>query len=158
MAVKVQRPGVLEGISRDLFLLRIGAWLFQQVPMVQSDMVGLLDTWAFRFFDELDYVQEVGPMLLLFLFFLPSSDFSGWYQSLPYRLSTKFRNINIWWFQEFEFHTLAWELFSISSTTITTVDMQPRNSIEAPYSLNLPADWWLQWLCQSSVDHSQLSV
>ncbi|KAG0591725.1 hypothetical protein KC19_1G196600 [Ceratodon purpureus] len=58
VAVKVQRPGVLEGISRDLFLLRIGAWLFQQVPMVQSDMVGLLDTWAFRFFDELDYVQE----------------------------------------------------------------------------------------------------
>lgn len=64
MAVKVQRPGVLEGISRDLFLLRIGAWLFQQVPMVQSDMVGLLDTWAFRFFDELDYVQEVGSVLV----------------------------------------------------------------------------------------------
>lgn len=59
MAVKVQRPGVLEGISRDLFLLRIGAWLFEQIPMVQSDMVGLLDTWAIRFFDELDYVQEV---------------------------------------------------------------------------------------------------
>jgi len=60
VAVKVQRPGVLEGISRDLFLLRIGAWLFGQIPMVQSDMVGLLDTWALRFFDELDYVREVG--------------------------------------------------------------------------------------------------
>lgn len=60
VAIKVQRPGVLEGISRDLFLLRIGASIFQKVPIVQSDMTGLLDSWAFRFFDELDYVNEVG--------------------------------------------------------------------------------------------------
>nr|PNR54038.1 hypothetical protein PHYPA_007714 [Physcomitrium patens] len=58
VAIKVQRPGVLEGISRDLFLLRIGASIFQKVPIVQSDMTGLLDSWAFRFFDELDYVNE----------------------------------------------------------------------------------------------------
>lgn len=64
VAVKVQRPGVLEGISRDLFLLRIGARLFQLVPIVQSDMIGLLDTWALRFFDELDYVQEVWAILI----------------------------------------------------------------------------------------------
>lgn len=59
VAVKVQRPGVLEGISRDLFLLRQGARAFQVLPSVQSDLVGLIDTWAIRFFDELDYVQEV---------------------------------------------------------------------------------------------------
>lgn len=76
MAVKVQRPGVLEGISRDLFLLRIGAWLFEQVPMVQSDMVGLLDTWALRFFDELDYVQEVGDACVFSLHLFSSLIFS----------------------------------------------------------------------------------
>jgi predicted unusual protein kinase regulating ubiquinone biosynthesis (AarF/ABC1/UbiB family) len=59
VAVKVQRPGVLEGISRDLFLLRTSAKVFQFIPLIQSDLVGLLDTWALRFFDELDYVQEV---------------------------------------------------------------------------------------------------
>ncbi|CAK9871622.1 unnamed protein product [Sphagnum jensenii] len=58
VAVKVQRPGVLEGISRDLFLLRTSAKVFQFIPLIQSDLVGLLDTWALRFFDELDYVQE----------------------------------------------------------------------------------------------------
>lgn len=72
MAIKVQRPGVLEGISRDLFLLRIGAWLFEQIPMVQSDLVGLIDTWALRFFDELDYVQEVGDACEFCLHFFSS--------------------------------------------------------------------------------------
>lgn len=58
VAVKVQRPGVLEGISRDLFLLRNAAQALQYLPSIQSDLVALLDNWAFRFFDELDYVQE----------------------------------------------------------------------------------------------------
>lgn len=73
VAVKVQRPGVLEGISRDLFLLRIGAQMLQHVPIVQSDMVGLIDTWAFRFFDELDYVQEVRSYVYSLLFIVTST-------------------------------------------------------------------------------------
>jgi aarF domain-containing kinase len=59
VAVKVQRPGVLEGICRDLYLLRNGAKLFQTIPNVRSNLVALLDNWASRFFDELDYEQEV---------------------------------------------------------------------------------------------------
>lgn len=58
VAVKVQRPGVLEGICRDLYLLRTGAQIAQSIPNVRSNLVALLDNWAFRFFDELDYVQE----------------------------------------------------------------------------------------------------
>ena len=73
VAIKVQRPGVLEGISRDLFLLRIGAQMLQHVPIVQSDMVGLIDTWALRFFDELDYVQEVRSYVYSLLFVFTST-------------------------------------------------------------------------------------
>ncbi|KAL3677092.1 hypothetical protein R1sor_027040 [Riccia sorocarpa] len=58
IAVKVQRPGVLQGISLDLYLLRAGARVFQRFPGVQSDLIGLLDNWAVRFYDELDYIQE----------------------------------------------------------------------------------------------------
>ncbi|MCO5587978.1 hypothetical protein L7F22_041931 [Adiantum nelumboides] len=58
VAVKVQRPGVLEGICRDLYILRIGAQLAQSIPNVRSNLVALLDNWAVRFFDELDYVRE----------------------------------------------------------------------------------------------------
>jgi aarF domain-containing kinase len=48
----------LEGISRDLYLLRLAARALQNIPNMDSDLVALLDTWAVRFFDELDYVQE----------------------------------------------------------------------------------------------------
>ena len=59
VAIKVQRPGVLEGICRDLYLFRSGAKLLQTIPNVRSNLVALLDNWAFRFFDELDYDREV---------------------------------------------------------------------------------------------------
>ncbi|CAM6091149.1 unnamed protein product [Calypogeia fissa] len=58
VAIKVQRPGVLERISRDLFLLRNGAYFLQGIPNLNTDLIALLDTWAVRFFDELDYIQE----------------------------------------------------------------------------------------------------
>ncbi|KAH7278617.1 hypothetical protein KP509_38G049100 [Ceratopteris richardii] len=58
VAVKVQRPGVLEGICRDLYILRIVARFAQSLPNVRSNLVALLDTWALRFFDELDYIRE----------------------------------------------------------------------------------------------------
>lgn len=59
VAVKVQRPGVLEGICCDLLVLRIMAQAFQKLPNVHTDLLDVLDTWARRFFDELDYIQEV---------------------------------------------------------------------------------------------------
>ncbi|GAQ81957.1 Putative protein kinase superfamily protein [Klebsormidium nitens] len=58
VAVKVQRPGVLEEISRDLYVLRILAAAAMNLKIANSDLVAVLDNWAGRFFDELDYVQE----------------------------------------------------------------------------------------------------
>lgn len=34
------------------------AQLAVKLPMVKTDFVGLLDEWAYRFFDELDYITE----------------------------------------------------------------------------------------------------
>lgn len=58
VAVKVQRPYVLETVTIDLFVLRnIAVWL-RQFPKIPTDFVALLDEWAARFFEELDYVRE----------------------------------------------------------------------------------------------------
>lgn len=60
VAVKVQRPGVLETVSLDLYLARqIGLFArnFQAITS-KLDAVALLDEFAFRFFQELDYNQE----------------------------------------------------------------------------------------------------
>jgi len=92
VAVKVQRPNVVETVSVDLFIIRcvpahvhnefyplslihrerknpmkeptlcrsMGLALRRFFPITQErvDIVGLLDEWAARFFEELDYVRE----------------------------------------------------------------------------------------------------
>mmetsp|Transcript_17309 Transcript_17309/g.43443 ORF Transcript_17309/g.43443 Transcript_17309/m.43443 type:complete len:830 (-) Transcript_17309:636-3125(-) len=61
VAVKVQRPGVLETVTIDLFIIRtIGLAIRKYAPDLtkRADIVALLDEWASRFFEELDYVKE----------------------------------------------------------------------------------------------------
>ena len=60
VAVKVQRPGVLETVTVDLFIIRrLGIYLRRFPSITQrADIVALLDEWAARFFEELDYVRE----------------------------------------------------------------------------------------------------
>lgn len=60
VAVKVQRPGVLETVTVDLFIIRNLGVQLRRFPEItaRADVVGLLDEWAARFFEELDYVRE----------------------------------------------------------------------------------------------------
>lgn len=60
VAVKVQRPGVLETVSLDLYLARQIGLIVRKFPAISQklDAVALLDEFAFRFFQELDYNQE----------------------------------------------------------------------------------------------------
>lgn len=61
VAVKVQRPYVLETVTVDLYIIRtIGLLARKFLPNVtkRADIVALLDEWAARFFEELDYVKE----------------------------------------------------------------------------------------------------
>ena len=62
VAVKVQRPFVLETVSLDLFLVRLlGQFIRQFFPQLNArfDLVALLDEFANNFYnDELDYELE----------------------------------------------------------------------------------------------------
>ncbi|KAF3789536.1 Uncharacterized protein EJ110_NYTH17988 [Nymphaea thermarum] len=58
VAVKVQRPFVLETVTIDLFIIRKFGLVLRRFPQVSIDVVGLVDEWAARFFEELDYVKE----------------------------------------------------------------------------------------------------
>ena len=60
VAVKVQRPYVLETVTVDLYVLRRVGLFLRRFPSISLDLVGLLDEWAARFFEELDYVREGG--------------------------------------------------------------------------------------------------
>lgn len=60
MAVKVQRPFVLETVSLDLYLIRQLGLFLRNFPDVSSrlDIVSLLDEFAGNFYQELDYNLE----------------------------------------------------------------------------------------------------
>lgn len=58
VAVKVQRPFVLETVTVDLFVIRNLGLVLRKFPQISVDVVGLVDEWAARFFEELDYINE----------------------------------------------------------------------------------------------------
>ena len=59
VAVKVQRPAVLETVSLDLYLAReLGLIVRTLQPNIRLDAVALLDEFAYRFYQELDYQLE----------------------------------------------------------------------------------------------------
>ncbi|MFB2979503.1 ABC1 kinase family protein [Microseira sp. BLCC-F43] len=59
VAVKVQRPGLLDRIALDIYLVRqLAAWAQKNIPFIHSDLVALTDELATRLFEEMDYIQE----------------------------------------------------------------------------------------------------
>ncbi|MFN9645297.1 MAG: ABC1 kinase family protein [Cyanobacteriota bacterium] len=59
VAVKVQRPGLREQITLDLYIVRnVAAWLNRNVRLIRSDLVGLIDELGTRVFEEMDYMNE----------------------------------------------------------------------------------------------------
>jgi predicted unusual protein kinase regulating ubiquinone biosynthesis (AarF/ABC1/UbiB family) len=59
VAVKVQRPGLREQITLDLYIVRnIAAWLNNNIGLIRSDLVGLIDELGQRVFEEMDYLNE----------------------------------------------------------------------------------------------------
>jgi predicted unusual protein kinase regulating ubiquinone biosynthesis (AarF/ABC1/UbiB family) len=63
VAIKVQRPSVLGTVSKDLYVLRRAAEVFQGLverfaPQQRTNYVGLLNEWAIGFYTELDFSNE----------------------------------------------------------------------------------------------------
>ena len=59
VAVKVQRPGLREQITLDLYIVRnIAAWLNTNIGLIRSDLVALIDELGRRVFEEMDYLNE----------------------------------------------------------------------------------------------------
>lgn len=58
VAVKVQRPGIEEAIGLDFYLIRgLGFLINKYVDRITTDVVALIDEFACRVFQELNYVQ-----------------------------------------------------------------------------------------------------
>ena len=59
VAIKVQRPDLRDRITVDLYILRrLATWANKNIKRVRSDLVGILDEFGSRIFEEMDYIQE----------------------------------------------------------------------------------------------------
>jgi predicted unusual protein kinase regulating ubiquinone biosynthesis (AarF/ABC1/UbiB family) len=70
VALKIQRPAVLETVSKDLYVLRRAAEVFQGLterfaPQQRTDYVALLNEWAIGFYTELDFLNEAANQMKL---------------------------------------------------------------------------------------------
>ncbi len=59
VAVKVQRPGLAASMALDMYILRrLAQIVMQNRPNLRSDLVGIMDEFAARIFEEMDYTHE----------------------------------------------------------------------------------------------------
>jgi len=59
VAVKVQRPGLEEKITLDLYIIRgLAEWIQSRVERIRSDLVAIMDEFGDRIFEEMDYSHE----------------------------------------------------------------------------------------------------
>eukprot|EP00804_Cyclotella_cryptica_P025697 CCRYP_002904-RB/>CCRYP_002904-RB protein AED:0.21 eAED:0.21 QI:302/1/1/1/0.6/0.54/11/4191/900 len=58
VAVKVQRPNIMNQIALDMHLIREVAPFLKRTFNFNTDLVGVVDTWGVGFVDELDYIEE----------------------------------------------------------------------------------------------------
>ncbi|NET36159.1 MAG: AarF/ABC1/UbiB kinase family protein [Cyanothece sp. SIO1E1] len=59
VAVKVQRPDLAERITLDLYILRqLSIWATRSFKQIRSDLVGIMDEFGARIFEEMDYAHE----------------------------------------------------------------------------------------------------
>lgn len=58
VAIKVQRPNIMNQIALDMHLIRETFPGLQRTFNLNTDFVGVTDTWGAGFVDELDYIEE----------------------------------------------------------------------------------------------------
>nr|WP_038018988.1 AarF/ABC1/UbiB kinase family protein [Synechococcus sp. PCC 7335] len=59
VAVKVQRPGLADQITKDIYVIRILAtWATKYIKQIRSDLVSIVDEFGDRIFEEMDYNHE----------------------------------------------------------------------------------------------------
>lgn len=58
VAIKVQRPDIMNQIALDMHLIREIAPVLKRTFNLNTDLVGTVDAWGLGFVDELDYISE----------------------------------------------------------------------------------------------------
>lgn len=137
VAIKVQRPGLAQGITLDLYILRrLAAWAMRNVKRVRSNLVAILDEFGARIFEELDYIQEGQN----------AERFAQLYGHLPDIYVPKI----YWGYTNRRVLTMEW----ITGTKLTQPELLAAQGIDARYLIDVGVQCSLRQLLEHGFFHA----
>lgn len=137
VAVKVQRPGLSESIALDMYILRrIAAFLMKNVKQIRSDLVAIIDEFAARIFEELDYSQEGRN----------AERFAELYGKIPEIYVPRI----YWQYTGRRVLTMEW----ITGTKLTQLDTIREQGIDASYLISVGVQCSLRQLLENGFFHA----
>ena len=137
VAVKVQRPGLSQSIALDMYILRrIAAFLMKNAKQIRSDLVAIIDEFAARIFEELDYSQEGRN----------AERFAELYGKIPEIYVPRI----YWQYTGRRVLTMEW----ITGTKLTQLDAIREQGIDASYLISVGVQCSLRQLLENGFFHA----
>jgi len=137
VAVKVQRPDLAQRITLDLYILRLLAQLATHyIPQIRSDLVGIMDEFGARIFEEMDYTHEADNAERFAKLYGHLSDI---YVPCIYRQYTRRRVLTMEW---------------IDGTKLTKLDDLQNQGIDATHLIEIGVQCSLRQLLEHGFFHA----
>ncbi|MEL6221497.1 MAG: AarF/ABC1/UbiB kinase family protein [Cyanobacteria bacterium J06627_8] len=137
VAVKVQRPDLAQKISLDIYILRLLATIATTlIKDVKSDLVGIMDEFGERIYEEMDYVKEG----------LNAEKFAELYGHIPDIYVPEI----YWAFTNRRVLTMEW----ITGTKLTKPDAIRSQGIDAGYLVEVGVQCSLRQLLEHGFFHA----
>jgi predicted unusual protein kinase regulating ubiquinone biosynthesis (AarF/ABC1/UbiB family) len=137
VAVKVQRPGLSESIALDMYILRrLSAFLMKNVKQIRSDLVAIIDEFASRIFEEMDYSHEGRN----------AERFAELYGKIPEIYVPRI----YWQYTARRVLTMEW----ITGTKLTQLDAIREQGIDASYLISVGVQCSLRQLLENGFFHA----
>lgn len=137
VAVKVQRPDLIQKIALDLYIGRqLAAWAKKTFKLVRSDLVAILDEFGSRIFEEMDYIQEGRN----------AERFERLYGNIPDIYIPKI----YWEYTQRRVLTMEW----ITGTKLTNLDAIQKQGIDARHLIEVGVQCSLRQLLEHGFFHA----
>jgi predicted unusual protein kinase regulating ubiquinone biosynthesis (AarF/ABC1/UbiB family) len=137
VAVKVQRPGLAQSIALDTYILReIAALAMRSMKRIRSDLVAIMDEFATRIFEEMDYTQEGQN----------AERFAQLYGKMPDIYVPKI----YWQYTGRRVLTMEW----ITGTKLTQLEVIRKQGIDASYLIDVGVQCSLRQLLEHGFFHA----
>jgi predicted unusual protein kinase regulating ubiquinone biosynthesis (AarF/ABC1/UbiB family) len=137
VAIKVQRPGLANSIALDLYIVRsLAAWAQSTFKQIRSNLVSIVDEFAERIFEEMDYENEGRN----------SERFGELYGAMPDIYVPKIH----WQYTARRVLTMEW----IDGTKLTNLEEIEAQGIDATYLIEVGVQCSLRQLLEHGFFHA----